>query len=112
MQSESTLQQQPYSQIGTFPVETTGFRVVADEGIADGDRLGKIFPVEGFIEGLPIKTKGFCKDTEEGVCEEKPAGFEQVGGCCGTHVGYGPLPLRMHTAPGSQQSDVALHIEV
>ena len=36
-------------------------------------------------------------------------GLVQFGGCIGTQVGYGQLPLWIHTVPGSQQSDEALH---
>ena len=47
-----------------------------------------------------------------GTCSGYPTGLAHSGGCIGTHTWNGKLPVWMHTDPGSQQSDDALHFEV
>ena len=62
---------------------------------------------EGCNDGEVTGTDGVAAGGDVGV---RP-GFEQSGGCLGLHVGYGQLPLWMHTDPGSQQSEEILHFE-
>ena len=74
------------------------------EGIDEVEHLGD----EGFDDG-ELKVTG-ARWTAGGDVGVWP-GLEQSGGCLGTQVGKEELPLWMHTAPGSQQSEAALHFE-
>ena len=76
-------------------------------GVAVGRAIGSVdgTVVEG--ELVRVGTSGEEVGALNGVGE----GFVQFGGCIGTQVGYGLL-LKLtclHSAPGSQQSELALH---
>ena len=62
------------------------------------------------MTGIPTGTEdGLFTGITTGDGDGDGPGFTQFGGCIGTQVGYGELPLWTHTAPGSQQSDDELH---
>ena len=75
----------------------TGITTGGGEGDLTGIPTGT---VDGWFSG--ITTGGGDGDSNEPL-------FTQFGGCIGTQVGYGELPLWTHTSPGSQQSDDELH---
>lgn len=91
-------------------------------GIAEGEpvevRVGHVVCfAAGTVDGAPDgvadgAADGFVLGADMAVAAGYPTGLAHSGGCIGTHVKNGKLPVWMHTAPGSQQSEDALHCEV
>ncbi len=89
----------------------TGIPTGTEDGLFTGRTTGGGV---GDLTGIPTGTvdgwfTGETTGDGDGDGDGDGPGFTQFGGCIGTQVGYGELPLWTHTSPGSQQSDDELH---
>ena len=131
IQSASKLQQQPYSQIGTFPDFPTGVFVggtgTTDLGGNDGTLVGITTGVKEEIcteiGGGDGRTVAISTGANVGERTGVGAGLVQFGGCIGTQIAVVVVVvlvlevaviakrelIRVHTAPGSQHSELPPH---